>query len=526
MHHAPCISPIRVATILSGYRASSHLLLKTGYGKLLLFSNPTWSGGHAVPSSIIKNITANTGQLAYSEQLTDNITTLSSSYASSGILQGLLYVPDLKSDDPCQAMVNDYIPQNVTRRANLPATNYNLIALVPWISAGCMESFFNEARSDPLRGMLVYLPDGDSAQPPHESSSVWDIGDGDAWKTIDHYPVYAIPGASGAGMMRQLSLYSGDLSRVPFGQQINETYSPNPADYVRVWAELSVVSREPPLQLWSFFLIIIAVLLVVIGGTSLLMHCVQNRRRSSLRRRVMSGEVNLEALGIKRLTVPGDHVETFPLFTYNYDPPVSSPTSSKFPRSSVIKGPSEVDSKATTFKDPKASYPLDYQPACLICLDDFESKVTIIRELPCGHIFHPDCIDEFLSELSSLCPLCKTSLLPAGYCPKITNSMVRKEFGTRRLRLPNSSFPDLERGRRRLSSWGSSLKKHISRKPSTREPPQNIMLHERPATRRPSAAATTRQRMEEFAPPIDETNSDDGRPQWKRATFRVFPGFR
>jgi hypothetical protein len=75
------------------------------------------------------------------------------------------------------------------------------------------------------------------------------------------------------------------------------------------------------------------------------------------------------------------------------------------------------------------------QPTCPICLDDYESGVTEIRELSCGHIFHPECIDTFLRSSSSLCPLCKKSALPPGYCPaKITNAMVRRERNLRRLR--------------------------------------------------------------------------------------------
>ena len=51
------------------------------------------------------------------------------------------------------------------------------------------------------------------------------------------------------------------------------------------------------------------------------------------------------------------------------------------------------------------------QTACVICLDDFIPGSSIIRELPCHHIFHAKCIDTFLTRSSSLCPLCKRDLL-------------------------------------------------------------------------------------------------------------------
>ncbi|KAI1484457.1 hypothetical protein F5X96DRAFT_664128 [Biscogniauxia mediterranea] len=487
---------------------------------VLLFSNPSWSNGHSVPSTIIRNITALSSQIAYSEDYIGNITTLSTNYVptSNGVIQGLLYVPDLNRDDSCYDLANEYIPANVTRQANLPTTNYKLIAIAPWISIECTRSFLASARSDPLRAMLVYLPGSGATQPPDADSLEWDLNDGDAWKSNNHYPVYAVTGAAGEVMMEQLSLYSGDLSEVPFASQINTTYSPNPDDYVRVWTELTVATKPSTLSLWAFVLIIIGVLLIVIGGTSLLMHCVQNRRRAALRRRVMRGEVNLEALGIKRLSVPMDHIQTFPLFTYNYDPPVSSPTSPKSLPISLAKTRSEFDSKATTSRVDKAEVSLHYQPTCLICLEDFESKKTIIRELSCGHIFHPECIDEFLSELSSLCPLCKASMLPPGHCPKITNSMVRREVGTRRLR-SRSVISDVESGRRRLASLGESIKKYLSRTPPPPKPDEPVLLQEQPAVLqeqpvlgRPAPVVTTRDRMQELVEPIDETNSDDGRP--------------
>jgi hypothetical protein len=79
-----------------------------------------------------------------------------------------------------------------------------------------------------------------------------------------------------------------------------------------------------------------------------------------------------------------------------------------------------------------------YQPTCPICLDDFVPAETIVRELPCKHIFHPECIDPFLRANSSLCPMCKKSTLPAGYCPvQVTNIMVRRERLIRRMRQRN-----------------------------------------------------------------------------------------
>lgn len=75
------------------------------------------------------------------------------------------------------------------------------------------------------------------------------------------------------------------------------------------------------------------------------------------------------------------------------------------------------------------------QTSCSICLEDYEHDQTQVRELPCRHIFHPDCIDPFLLKRSSLCPLCKQSVLPKGYIPpdsQLTAATVMRERRRRR----------------------------------------------------------------------------------------------
>lgn len=199
------------------------------------------------------------------------------------------------------------------------------------------------------------------------------------------------------------------------------------------------------------------------------MRLIQRKHRSTLRRRVANGEVDLEALGIKRLNVPQDVLDKMPLHTFKGEEPILDPRS---PRRSVAT-PSQRSASLnqTTAYAPRAlggvlsgsptvqtagrpdsrddisksliststvlspRHVQFAQRTCPICLDDFESNVTTVRELPCGHIFHPECVDTFLKESSSLCPMCKKSVLPLGYCPeKVTNAMVRRERLVRRMR--------------------------------------------------------------------------------------------
>ena len=48
-------------------------------------------------------------------------------------------------------------------------------------------------------------------------------------------------------------------------------------------------------------------------------------------------------------------------------------------------------------------------PCCPICLCEYEEKQEL-RRLPCGHLFHRECVDEWLLSRAS-CPTCRYSLI-------------------------------------------------------------------------------------------------------------------
>ena len=221
-----------------------------------------------------------------------------------------------------------------------------------------------------------------------------------------------------------------------------------------------------------FLSIVIGVVLFVSVLSTSIMYCILRRRRASLRRRVANGEVDLEALGIRQLTVPNTILNALPTFIYvepddpkestqpgkhaasditecilddvkesrveqtNPDPDGPAQHTSMIPLSDApvtnSMGTTSVQANTGTTAAPRVSYT---QSTCAICLEDFVNNMTIIRQLPCGHIFHPGCVDDFLRKKSSLCPMCKVSVLPRGYCPaNLSVATIRRERMVGRMR--------------------------------------------------------------------------------------------
>ena len=158
-----------------------------------------------------------------------------------------------------------------------------------------------------------------------------------------------------------------------------------------------------------------------------LQHLHQYLARRDLRRRIALGQVDLEGLGIKRLTVPKKYVDAFSQHTWRHADTVAGT-----PRTEHMTAATQFD-----------------QTSCSICLEDYVQNATVVRELPCHHMFHPDCIDPFLLKRSSLCPLCKQSVLPKGYIPpdsQLTAATVMRERRRRRQarRAPQAQGTDIE----------------------------------------------------------------------------------
>lgn len=83
---------------------------------------------------------------------------------------------------------------------------------------------------------------------------------------------------------------------------------------------------------------------------------------------------------------------------------VTSPTPSVHSTSSWII--SAIRNSIVYFSLRKSITPPSYNDMCPVCIEDFTIK-SKVRELPCQHIFHPECIDSWLTTRASSCPMCK-----------------------------------------------------------------------------------------------------------------------
>ena len=371
--------------------------------------NPEFNPGSATASVVNQSI----GYMYENPE----ITTLSASNPEKqDKIQGLLYVPEFPAGSICINETRQFVPENVTRQSDLWGSDYPTISLAPWTSVNCTQEYLAQIRRDHVQGAVFFLPGSGPELPPGVDSGPWSLNDNDQWLTENLFPIYALPGSAGAYLMQGLAAYSGNLTDEPYGAQLVQQYDAR--DSVRLWSEIPVNDETGGIpSLWVFLIIVLAILLAVVLITSFIMHLVQRRHRRILQRRVANGEVDLEALGIKRLNVPQDLLDKMPQYVYTSKEGTAVPTE-QAKRDAMPK-------KVVQFS----------QPTCPICLDDFVSGETTIRELPCNHIFHPECIDPFLKENSSLCPMCKKSALPPGYCPvQVTNLMVRRERLIRRMR--------------------------------------------------------------------------------------------
>ncbi|KAK9474068.1 uncharacterized protein V1510DRAFT_401556 [Dipodascopsis tothii] len=340
--------------------------------------------------------------------------TLHASSKHNDDVSGLAYVPTMPTDGCGWSELADKVP--VLR--DLPH-GYNTVAVAPLTDPACGSAWLQRARRDGARNMIFYDAASEDQRNAHgvpDATWVPDFVNDDPT-----FSVYYLSATAGVSIMDKMAQYSGNMTAAPYGKQLAQKFDVR--DYVRVAVEIEDHATSQLPNLWAFLIIALVVLCMVGLLASGSVHLIQFLSRRRLRRRLETGEIELSNLGIKSITVPDSILRTMPTRRYSADDGSDKDVD--------LGLGAEYDVKGTEYAVRTLS-----QPTCAICLDDFVEG-TVVRELPCQHIFHTNCIDPFLQNLSPLCPMCKRSALPRGYIPpnmRITNATVRRERRYRRQR--------------------------------------------------------------------------------------------
>lgn len=332
---------------------------------------------------------------------------------------GIPYVPRL-SDAFSYCFDSPILPSVVPRLEDIPS-NTTLFAMAPFVDSECGSVISHQAHLDGARMVMLV------------NDSLTNNGfmvTGNAEITI-----MGLSNSTGGQVFSHMSDYVSNNTVVP------SSGGPLSIERIGVFVGTSYSPNLP--RIWIYVLAVLAGVILLFALLSMCLNVTMVMRRRSLRRRILAGEVNLELLGVKRLLVPQEVLDKIPVRVYTHGEQHFSPSeTASMPEHVKSKLFSRTRSSSVTAASIQSTEETDsgkingyFQTECPICLEDFVPNETNVRELPCKHIYHLECIDPFLKKQSSLCPLCKTSTLPKGYLPhtlRITNATVRREREMRR----------------------------------------------------------------------------------------------
>ncbi|KAJ2846571.1 hypothetical protein IWW36_004289 [Coemansia brasiliensis] len=211
----------------------------------------------------------------------------------------------------------------------------------------------------------------------------------------------------------------GETLRAEVATLLDEAWTSGSDRFRAIFASIFPDEDSERMSVWEITLISLVVLLALGFCISLFFH-ISPRRRRYLDRTLRD---NSESSSKKIETLPSCALDRLMLRTVT-EADVAYLSACKTPLDAILKpgkqgggthsqcnhNDASVNTMSTldqeTCADPLESVLKGSIATCIVCIDDFVvgSKMRI---LPCGHNFHIECIDPWLTAKSSLCPLCK-----------------------------------------------------------------------------------------------------------------------
>ncbi|KAJ3180701.1 hypothetical protein HDU87_001814 [Geranomyces variabilis] len=118
----------------------------------------------------------------------------------------------------------------------------------------------------------------------------------------------------------------------------------------------------------------------------------------------------------------------------------------QFPPGPAPVAPATIDAAALVKKHPVARFGsimerYNGEPTCSICIDEFESDTNVRVLQPCGHAFHPECVDRWVMEQAAVCPMCRQDLLDEDGGVATTGNPIAADQNGRPLAAPAPALP-------------------------------------------------------------------------------------
>ncbi|KAI9494739.1 hypothetical protein BDB00DRAFT_871020 [Zychaea mexicana] len=164
---------------------------------------------------------------------------------------------------------------------------------------------------------------------------------------------------------------------------------------------------------WEMTLIVMSALLAIGFLTSVIMHCHLLRKNRRLRERVEQGLVppTPDMLPMGKQLLDESQLSTLPTRTIGGSDAVPDGHAIRRRASRVSSILLKKVSTAAAPAPAAAAPPInkkqdDEEDLCAICLEKVEHG-DMVRQLPCTHEFHCECIDPWLTSKAAECPLCK-----------------------------------------------------------------------------------------------------------------------